>query len=225
MKYRVIGYTDYDWPDFADGENSDAAIEAIIEDIKKHGYCFSGYAHQEYDNCVPVLNDGLARRFSQRGWGGVMARANGFTGYMDYSSFAFSFGYEEEKTPPLSRYITPDEVENIVSADSFSVELSSGALAAALSKGELELSDTPEYKKLECGDVLVLFSNSKTVVCTVKDYERGWHIKDKGGARVIWQDELFKLLYVAKGRKKEYAERAYREGTKVLKIYFEIKNN
>ena len=135
MKYRVIGYTDYDWPDFADGENSDAAIEAIIEDIKKHGYCFSGYAHQEYDNCVPVLNDGLARRFSQRGWGGVMARANGFTGYMDYSSFAFSFGYEEEKTPPLSRYITPDEVEDIVSADSFSVELSSGALAAALAKG------------------------------------------------------------------------------------------
>lgn len=223
MKYKVIGYTDYDWSEFEDGENTDAAIEAIIEDIKSHGYCFSGYAHQEYDNGVPVLNDGLARRFSQRGWGGVMAKAHGFMGYMDYSSFAFSFGYDEEKMPPLDRAITPDEVEDIISEDSYWVELSNGELAKAQDKGELELSDAPKYKKLERGDTLVLFAGDKTVACTVKDYERAWHIKDKGGERVIFQDELFKLLYVAEGRKKEYAERAYKEGTKLLKIYFEVK--
>ena len=117
MKYKGIGYTDYDLSDFKNGENTDAAIEAIIEDIKKYGYCFSGYAHQEYSNGVPVLNDGLARRFSQRGWGGVMAKAHGFTGYMDYSSFAFSFGYDEEKMPSLKRSIFSDDVVDLVSAD------------------------------------------------------------------------------------------------------------
>ena len=96
MKYEVIGWTDYENYSLEDGVIDDDAVEAVIEDIRSHGYMFTGYHHQERDNCVPVLNDGLARRFSRRGFAAVMAKAHGYNEPMDYVFFMEDFSIREE---------------------------------------------------------------------------------------------------------------------------------
>lgn len=44
MKYKVIGWNYYENEDIEDGDYSDAAYHAIIDDVRANGYCFSGYA-------------------------------------------------------------------------------------------------------------------------------------------------------------------------------------
>lgn len=111
MKYEVIGWTDYENYSLEDGVIDDDAVEAVIEDIRSHGYKFTGYHHQERDNCVPVLNDGLARRFSRRGFAAVMAKAHGYNEPMDYVFFMEDFSIREEalRFPTFGRrYFPPD---------------------------------------------------------------------------------------------------------------------
>ncbi len=38
MKYRVIGWTNYDDYDIPTGEETFAVMAAIIDDIREHGY-------------------------------------------------------------------------------------------------------------------------------------------------------------------------------------------
>ena len=77
MKYKVIGWTYYDNEEILSqrGTIGFAERNAIIDEIRKHKYLFTGYDHQEGYNTVPILNDGRARLFSQRGFGGLMAEA------------------------------------------------------------------------------------------------------------------------------------------------------
>ncbi len=97
MKIKVIGWTTYDDYTVSEGEHSFASNEAIIDDIRKHGYEFTGWDHQETPNCVPVLSDGKSRTFSQRGWGGIMGEAYGLTGDMDYCKYAFNYCFPPER--------------------------------------------------------------------------------------------------------------------------------
>ncbi len=108
MKLRVIGWTYYDDLHFDEAEGTYASHAAIIDDIKKHGYNFTGWHHQEEENGAPVLSDGKIRRYSQRGWGGVMADVYGEDDPFAYASYAFYPGlYEVEvKMPPRERSIT-----------------------------------------------------------------------------------------------------------------------
>lgn len=74
MKIKVVGWTQYDLHEFDEGDSGWAVRMAVVDDIRKNGYLFSGYAHQEYSNCAPVFNDGKMRRFSQRGFADMIAR-------------------------------------------------------------------------------------------------------------------------------------------------------
>ena len=104
MEYKVIGWTEYDNDLIEDGENDDAAVEAIVADIREHGYRFSGYAHQEFLCGAPVLNDEKKRVFSQRNFGALMAVAHGMTAN-DYPLFAFELPKSKSVMPDLSRRI------------------------------------------------------------------------------------------------------------------------
>ncbi len=105
MELTVIGWTYYDNTEIAEGECDLAARTAIIADIRANGYRFSGWHHQETDNCTPVLSDGKMRTYSQRGWGDIMAEAWGNTGDMDYVRYAFHTDDEEPVIPPQERNI------------------------------------------------------------------------------------------------------------------------
>ena len=111
MKYEVIGWTDYDARTADCAPIDDDAVEAVIADIKEHGYLFSGYHHQEYPNCVPVLSDGFCRLFSRRNFAAVMAKAHGYTDDMAYVFFMEDFSIREEALcfPSFGRaYFPPD---------------------------------------------------------------------------------------------------------------------
>ena len=101
MKYKVIGWTYYDNNEIIDSGNRIGFAEryAIIDEIRKHKYLFSGWDHQEsFEGVVPILNDGRKRCFSQRGWGGVMAEAYGHMKDYDYASFTFYGSLDNSKT-------------------------------------------------------------------------------------------------------------------------------
>ncbi len=107
MKLKVVGWTNYDDMHFEEGKNSFASHEAIIRDIKAHGYDFTGWHHEEAENGAPVLNNGKIYRYSQRGWGAVMADAYGERDPHAYSLYAFSFGEHGDnvKMPKSERNI------------------------------------------------------------------------------------------------------------------------
>ncbi len=106
MKIKVIGWALYDDYHYEEGDGGYAAHEAILRDVKENGYMFSGYQHQEREYCAPVLSDGKIYRYSQRGWGSLMAEAQGLTDPMDYARFSFfDCGGNEEKIPDESRSV------------------------------------------------------------------------------------------------------------------------
>lgn len=176
MKYKVIGWDNYDTSDWQDGDASDAVIEAICDDIKQNGYEFSGFYHQEGWAGAPVLNDGLRYCFSQRGWGGVMAQAHGYTGFMDYAIYAFATG-EEGKTPEGNI----DE-SLIVSRESlyetYSVKVSPEDFAKADSENTLVIVDDEKYRFLDQGDCLNIVVQDTTYSRKVTSVSRRRDLTD-----------------------------------------------
>ncbi len=223
MKYKVVGWTDYDDIEIMDGECTDAAIAAIVDDIKANGYSFSGHAHQEYDCGVPVLNDGLARRFSARSWGSVMAKANGYFDYMDYSSFAFSFDLEDEIMPDADRWYSEGDGFELCEADKFSFEVTAQVLDSIATTGEYLCDDTDALRYLEIGDTAVFTDGERQLEMIIDTYERAWlygYGKDK---RVVFFDELSYLLYSHLKSEVEKANYAYSQGTKKIKLVLKQK--
>jgi hypothetical protein len=175
MKYRVIGWTHYDDVGFEDESCSESALQAIIEDIRKNGYLFSGYDHQETFDCAPVLNDGKRRCFSQRGFGGVMAKAHGDYSRMGYSAYAFDWytgdGKDDDRVFPkndinFATFVPEtdlnEELSTVVTQDEFD----------RAKNGSLTILDRDELKFIDAGDTLTLKCADQTASYLVKGFER-----------------------------------------------------
>lgn len=170
MKLRVVGWTYYD-ADLPQGEIGWAARNAVVDDIKKHGYLFSGWAHQEGYGCTPVLNDGKAYCFSQRGWGDVMAEAHGHTGRMDYALYAFARDDETEIRP--KDYFDEDEFTPEFNLNErFELEVSKDVFDSAQSLHEIKSDDLPYLRYLDAGDTLTLKCGKQTAEYAVADVDR-----------------------------------------------------
>ena len=170
MKLRVVGWTYYD-DALPQGEVGWAAQNAIIDEIKERGYLFSGWAHQEADLCAPVLNDGKMYLFSQRGWGGVMAEAHGYTGRMDYAKFAF-MGDAAKEIRPKERFDKRSFLPETDLNERFELRVTQEMLDSARHAHEIKLDDLPELRYLDAGDVLTLISGEEKAEYTVKDVDR-----------------------------------------------------
>lgn len=173
MKYRVVGWTSYDDASVEDssGRIGFAEQNAIIDDIKANGYLFSGYDHQELWDCAPVLNDGKRRCFTQRGWGGVMAKAHGYFGDYDYSLFAFGINEEYAKYPKqpfCAEDFTPEE--NL--AEHFEIEVSEEIFAFACANITFFLPDIEALRFIDAGDTLTLRAGEKSASFAVADIGR-----------------------------------------------------
>ena len=73
MKYKVVGWTDYDYNGFKEMPSFNMhAYMTLVREIREKGYRISGYDHQER-GCVPVINTGEIVRMTQRGSSAQMA--------------------------------------------------------------------------------------------------------------------------------------------------------
>lgn len=169
MKLRVVDWVDYD-DDYPESDRGWAARNAVIDDIRKHGYSFSGWAHQEGYRCAPLLNDGTICRYSQRGWGDVMAEANGEMGAMDYVDFAFMMDRSLEKRPDRRPEYFGDPESDLNEA--FALEVSADAFESARRDGKIILESYDSLRYLYKGDSLTLSCGGEKAEYIVTDVYR-----------------------------------------------------
>ena len=182
MKLRVVGWTYYD-DDWQPGTHGWAARYAIIDEIKKNGYLFSGMSHQKGDNCAPVLNDGKIYCYSHRGWGGIMAEAHGYNGRMDYAKFAFDAD-PDKAVLPQERIDEDAFTLELNLNERFELEVSPSDFGCACKEHSIILDDIPKLRYLDNGDTLSLLCGDKRADFTVLDVER---------KRDFTEEKLFEL--------------------------------
>lgn len=120
MKLRVVGWSST-CAGVEAGEVTWAVRNAIIDEIKEHGYEFSGPTHGDCYGCTPVLNNGKKYLFSTRGWGDIMAEAHGYTGSMDYMIYYMPMEPGTEVLPDTElnefNYVSVEEMDEILDFD------------------------------------------------------------------------------------------------------------
>ena len=176
MKYKVIGWTwyeNYNIP-FSNKSIGFAERHAIVDEIKKHKYLFSGYHHQEWwDNCVPILNDGKKRGFSQRGWGGVMAEAYEYFNDYDYAIFTFEQSIKPNAIKIPKHEFKPEEfVSKPLEHEHFDITISSELFEIAKTKNPFYLDDLEELRFIETDDTITLHCNDESITFLVDDINR-----------------------------------------------------
>ena len=175
MKYRVVGWTDYDGDDVPDSGSRIGYAErhAIIDEIKRNGYLFSGWEHHEGWRTVPVLNDGKKRCFSQRGWGGVMAEAYGCYAPYDYARFTFYESIDERTVKKPSTGFSPRSfTPEGELAESFTLAAEAEVFRLAKENNPFRIDDTDALRYLDAGDTLTLTHGEETLTFFVTDVER-----------------------------------------------------
>ena len=176
MKIRVIGWTNYSDSRFENDGVTYAEFEAIANDIRENGYMFTGMHHQGYKYCVPVLNDGKKRTFSERGFGKVMARGHDVYTSGGYVDYAFNWGYssDELKMPGKEREIpdgyVPDNPEDLY--EEFEIEVSREDFDKARDEGVLSFNHDFKYRLMSGGDYLVVKCGPSVANYRISRYER-----------------------------------------------------
>lgn len=183
MKLRIVGWTDYNLHEFKEGENNWAVRMVVIDEIRKNNYLFSGYDHQERDNCAPVFNDGKMRRFSQRGFAGIMAEAHNNNSYMGYSLYMFGLDPTQCQFPQNEVFKGDFQVEKNLS-ETFVLQVDEQFFANApivehfndgntsYTKKKIVMFDLPQLRYIEKGDTLVLTCNGKSSAFGILDVKR-----------------------------------------------------
>ena len=172
MKLRVVGWTYYD--DDLVTDDSWAAHMATVDDIKKHGYEFCGWSHQECQCCAPVFNNGKMLRCSQRGWGSVMAEAHGLTGRLDYTTYAFMVDPEQldSEIHPTDEFDEENFQPEVDLEERFELAISQDVFDDAQNGGEIKVDDLPELRYLDVSDTLALACGEQTAEYSVVAVDR-----------------------------------------------------
>ena len=176
MKYKVIGWTwyeNYNIP-FSDDTIGFAERNAIIDEIKKHKYLFTGWDHQEsWESCVPILNDGKKRGFSQRGWGGVMAEAYGDMGDYDYSNYTFHGRLNSPYVKyPSEEYNTYNFISEPLEHEHFDVNISKELFEIAKTSNPFYLEDLDELRFIDTDDTITLHYDDEALTFLVAEIDR-----------------------------------------------------
>ncbi len=224
MKLRVVGWTCYDFDDFESGENSWAVHMAVVDEIAKHGYLFSGEDHQERNNCCPVFNDGKMRRFSQRGFAHLMAEAHNETDYMAYARYMFGVKLEACKFPENSARVGDFEAETDLN-ETFTLQVDEQLFANApivenktffgttTTKTVVKLADLDELRYVDVGDTLVLTCNGQTKSFDIVDVDRGKDLSEEE-----YLEFMTKVHYNFDEQTREPARKAYEARPIVLTL-------
>lgn len=114
---KIVGWTNFEceYPS-KNIENNilKEIVQLIGDEVVKHGYAFSGQAHQSASTGVPVFSDGTCFRASMRAWGQIMAAiyssVEGINlSYMDF----YMDSYKKTVLPESNDFdVKPSYVEN-----------------------------------------------------------------------------------------------------------------
>ncbi len=202
MKYKVIGWTSYDniIDDVKTGPASDAATQAIIDDIIVNKYDFTGYDHQETENCAPVLNDGKKRLYTQRGFGALMAEAHGYRGSMDYALYSYTavnarMRKSRKGLPPMKLAFDPDTFVPQDISEDYTLTVTAEQYENAVRVGEITVDDTPYLRFIDRGDRLTLECGEDSVTYNVERV-----IKDKD----LTEDDMINLYAKVEGAEEKW---------------------
>ena len=203
MKYKVIGWVYSGDSELLTAKNdSFAQRNAIIDEIRKHKYLFTGYDHQEsWEPVVPVLNDGRKREFSQRGWGGVMAEAYGKMEDYDYSLYTFNGSIVNPKYPEDELDIEdfkPEVIEN----EHFEVNVTKELFDIAKTQNPFYLEDEESLRYIDANDTITIHCGEESLTFVVKDINR-----NKKEVELKNADQLIKGKYKVIVTHKKESER------------------
>ncbi len=209
MKLRVVGWVCYD-DNFPEGDNGWAARNAIIDDIRKNKYDFTGWHHQEGYNCTPLLNDGKKYCYSQRGWGDVMAEAHGDFDAMGYAKYFVLDEVDEmarlmrhdtfTRPKPMWGKVPPVETDL---NETFELQVTQEQFDNAADALEIRFGDYKDLRYLYKGDTLVLVCGDKRAEYTVTDAERK-HFSNKRKRKELLPEMQSEDRAVAKRASAEY---------------------
>ena len=213
MKIKVIGWTYYDDTSYPDLDINNAKHTAVVEEIRKHKYLFSGYSHQERFGCVPVFNDGSMGTWSQRGWGAVMAEAYGDEGLYAYSIYAFELkdelipkDYVDDSLIEDSKTLYEEYEINIDNEEDFL------NLSHISSYKLLKDRTNDKYKYMSVGDTIVFIYNDNKVKKVIADMETDYDFES--------EEQRLKLLY-AHGDDIKKAEEVLKTLPIIYKVMFD----
>lgn len=221
MKYRVVGWTTYDGPEVKRADCSEAAMQAILRDIREHHYEFTGWDHQELPLCAPVLNDGCKRLFSQRGFGHVMAWAHGDYSRGGYVNYAFTDFGESPTTcyPDESRRFDPATFQPEQDlAEHFCYEVDAQTIELARTEGEIKLPDDPALLMIDEGDTITLTAGDRRVEFDVLFSERGRDLTEEQ------ELDLYALTLTCDFDKMQEADRRYEQAAWMLFLSLKERN-
>ena len=222
MKYKVVGWTYFEDEDYPEEECSEACALAIIDDIREHGYEFTGYGHQNYLDGTPVLSDGKRRCFTERGWGRIMARAHGMMGVYDYSRYAFSMcmSYKDEKTPLYREFSESDILKPEEMNEVYTVSVSENEFQRAAREKCLDVYENDYLRYIDIGDTVILECDGKSREYKVSGAVRG---RDENGGvgeiDPITEYHLESRLYANEDKERSLA--LYESGVRVIILFFE----
>ena len=177
MKYKVIGWTDYEDERYDNEPLTFASRHAIVDCIKAHGYRFSGWEHQESLYGCPVLNDGKKRTCTQRGFGSIMAEAHneGAGGYARYLVMM-----DKSCLVVPERGVDKAKIENKDSlVQSYSLVVSDEVYARTIETLTLEIDDLIELRYIDTGDTLSLSAIDKQDEFLVVSVDRAKKLTDE----------------------------------------------
>ncbi len=174
MKVRVVGWTHYGDSRFESDGITYAEMEAIVDDIKENGYMFTGMHHQGCKYCVPVLNDGKKRTFSERGFGKIMARGHDVFRSGGYVDYAFNWGYSDEelKMPGEEREIKEAFEPETDLNEEFEIQVTKEQFDEIRASLKLTFSHEHKYRYMSCGDYLVVKCGQSVANYRIARYER-----------------------------------------------------
>lgn len=172
MKWKVIGWTDYDYhPEYKTGMVTNAMVNAIVDDIIENKYIFTGYHHQEYSYCAPVLNNGKCYLFTSRGFGYMMALAHKLYGPFDYSLFDYvNFDFKGYKLPT---YRDPDDSKIVRKLstlnEEYHIKLTKKNIETLTNENYILVRKTQKLKFIDHNDKVIFEINGKTKKKVVKE--------------------------------------------------------
>lgn len=184
MNYKVIGWTYLGNPEilckYEDFYNR-AEINAIVDDIREHGYLFSGFHHEENDKgVVPVLNDGKKRVFSMREWSEIMAKAYGKHGEYAYAQYLTYYDIAEEDLCFPEIMDDMPEIDGLI-VDDYEIEVNEEVFELARTSNPFYIEDLNELRYMDDNDSITLCHNGEKQKFIVKEVLRARTSKKEKG--------------------------------------------